>query len=149
MVDYTLADNPIEQKYGTTWKNESKTYKKYCSINKLIDHMFECSKELFKGTTHEKDYMVYHDALSLMTGKDPIEYMKTKGHWDKLIKPEFDLTKHLGCYHNRVVGNHPYVMPLDEHLNRDLQLSHDYHCIITWNLKDDDPRKFTKATPKK
>ena len=66
-----------------------------------------------------------------------------------MIKPEFDLTKHLGCYHNRVVGNHPYVMPLDAHLNRDLQLSHDYHCIITWNLKDDDPRKFTKATPKK
>ena len=78
MVNYTLADNPIEQKYGTTWKNESKTYKKYCSINELIDHMFECSKELFKGTTHENDYMVYHDALSLMTGKDPIEYMKKR-----------------------------------------------------------------------
>ena len=67
MVDYTLADNPIEQKYDSTWKNESKTYKKYCSINQLIDHMFEYSKELFKGTTHEDDYMVYHDALSLMT----------------------------------------------------------------------------------
>ena len=78
MIDYTLADNLIEQKYGTTWKHESKMYKKHCSIDELIDHMFEYSKEMFKGTTHEKDYMVYQDALSLMTGKEPNEYMKKK-----------------------------------------------------------------------
>ena len=60
-------------------------YSIYCSINDLIDHMFIESEKIMKGTIHEDDYMVYHDALSLMTGKAPIDYMKSKGYWDKLI----------------------------------------------------------------
>ena len=111
--------------------------------------MFTESEKMFKGTIHEDDYAVYHDALSLMTANEPIEYMKRKGYWDRLIRPLFNVTKHLGCYHNRVVGNHPYVMPLDAHLNQDLHTGHDWHCIITKHLNKDDERKFKKTDPKK
>ena len=66
-----------------------------------------------------------------------------------MIRPNFNLTKHLVCYHNRVVGNHPYVMSLDAHSNQDLHIGHDCHFIITKHLEKDDERKFTKADPKK
>ena len=57
--------------------------------------------------------------------------MKRKGYWNRLIRTIFNLTKKLVCYHNRVVGNHPYVIPLDDHLNQDLHIGHDWNCIIT------------------
>jgi hypothetical protein len=36
-----------------------------------------------KGTTHEKDWVFYHDALSLMTANETMEWMKTHiwGKW--------------------------------------------------------------------
>ena len=138
MKDHTLSDNPLKSLYGDKWKQKSKTCRGFCSINELIDHMFTESEKMFKGTINEDDYAVYHDALSLMTANEPIEYMKRKGYWDRLIRPLFNVTKHLGCYHNRFVGNHPYVMPLDAHLNQDLHTGHDWHCIITKHLNKDD-----------
>ena len=62
-----------------------------------------------------------------------------------MIRPIFNLTKKLGCYHNRVVGNHPYFMPLNVHLNQNLHIENDWHCIITKNLEKYDERKFTKS----
>ena len=38
-------------------------------------------------------------------------------------------------------------MPLDNLLNRDIQLSHDTHCVLTNHLPLDDLRRFLKATP--
>ena len=32
-------------------------------------------------------------------------------------------------------------------LNRDLQVSHDYHCAVTAHLDDEDVGKFSKKTP--
>ena len=40
--------------------------------------MFLEAKKLMKGTVHEDDYFVYHDVLSLLTGKGAVEYMKQK-----------------------------------------------------------------------
>ena len=42
----------------------------------------------------------------------------------------------------RVVGNHPYLMPLDVHLNEDLHSSCHYQCVITQYLRQDGPRKY-------
>ena len=50
-------------------------------------------------------------------------------------------------YENKVVGNSPEFMPLDNSLNRDIQNCHDYHCILTNHLHRDDFRRFSKATP--
>ena len=50
-------------------------------------------------------------------------------------------------YENTVVGNSPEFMPLDNSLNRDIQNSHDVHCIMTNHLSLEDERRFSKATP--
>ena len=50
-------------------------------------------------------------------------------------------------YAGRPVGNSPELMPLDNSLNNDLQMSHRYHCIVTAHLPDTDERKFSLSTP--
>ena len=39
-------------------------------------HIVIKTKDFFKGTNHEDDWLFYHDALSLMTVKDCIAWMK-------------------------------------------------------------------------
>ena len=72
--------------------------------------------------------------------------MKDKGYYHRLILPQNDLNKGTP-YANRVVGNHPHMMPLDEHLNQDLHNKVDVHTVLTKHLPDDDPLKFSKRTP--
>ena len=52
---------------------------KHVSINEMIDHIFLETEKAFKGTTHEDELMIYHDALSLFVAKESYEYMKNKG----------------------------------------------------------------------
>ena len=101
-----------------------------------------------KGTVHEDDWVVYHDALVLMTSAESQEYMEQKGFRNCIVFPKFGVCNHLGVYKNRVVGNHPYLMPLDAHLNQDLHSAHKYHCILTQDLDDDNANKFSMKTPK-
>ena len=54
---------------------------------------------------------------------------------------------HLMRYKNRVVGNHPYLMPLDAHLNQDIHAAFDYHAVISKHLPDSSPIKFFRKTP--
>ena len=61
---------------------------KVASINSLKDHMFIETENIFKGTVHEDDWVVYHDALSLFTANDSVEYMRNKGYLDHLILPQ-------------------------------------------------------------
>ena len=147
-VDHTLAENPFKSRYGDDWVAKCPGVTGFTSINQLIDHMFSEAKRLMAGTVHHNDYVVYHDALSLMTGKESIKYMKEKGYWNKLIRPLNGVNDKYKRYKDRVVGNHPYLMPLDAHLNQDLHSAFDYHCVITQHLPEDDPRKFSRKTPK-
>jgi len=118
------------------------------SINKLIDHMFVESEKVFRGTIHEDDWFIYHDALTLFSSAVSLQYMSDKGYKDHLILPQ------LGCndgtnYKNRMVGMRPEMMPLDAHLNQDTHESVDRHCNLTSHLPDNDPRKYSKRTPNK
>ena len=56
MKDHTLSDNTLKSLYGDDLKQNCKTYKRNCSINDLIDHMFTESEKMFKGSIHEDDY---------------------------------------------------------------------------------------------
>ena len=73
-----MAENPFQSHYGSNWETKISALRGFISINSLIDHMFREAKEIMRGTVHHDDYVVYHDALSLMTGRGAVEYMQKK-----------------------------------------------------------------------
>ena len=80
-----------------------------CTINDLIDHIFTESEKIFQGTAYEDNWYVYHDALSLLTSKKAVDYMKEKGYYKHLILPLFGLNDVInGSQLNaeKFVGNH-------------------------------------------
>ena len=69
-IDYRKETNPYLARYGSSWReviDNTHFMRHFTCVTKMVDHMFEFSKKAFQGTTHEKDWMLYHDALSLMT----------------------------------------------------------------------------------
>ena len=103
------------------------------------------------GTKHEKDWLVFHDALKIMTSKANKTWMQEKGYLRRWILPSDDLYDHdqelKKAYHGNPIRNSPEFMPWDSHLNQDAHLSHDHHVIITRHLPEDDPLKFSGSTP--
>ena len=49
---------------------------KFCCITDLIRFMMREAENLMKGSVHEDDLFIVHDALVLMTAKETIEWMK-------------------------------------------------------------------------
>ena len=47
-------------------------------IKYLVLHIVIKMRDFLKGTNHEDDWLFYHDALSLMTAKDCIAWMKKR-----------------------------------------------------------------------
>ena len=89
--------------------------------------------------------MVYHDALSLMTAKDSVEYMKEKGFYDHWIRPQLGLNAGT-TYADRMTGDSPELNPLDTMGFADLHRSVNKHVTLTKKLEEDDERKFSLAT---
>ena len=150
-IDYRTFPNPYLEKYGAdNWErkvSESIFMKKYMSIRTLVKEIHDSSKAAFVNTVHADDWYFYHDALSQMTAKSTVEWMKTEGYYKRWLIPQ------KGCnagtvYANRPVGNSPEFMPLDNSLNQDIQVSLSLHCAITAHLPDADSRKFSMRTPK-
>ena len=51
---------------------------KFCCITDLIRFMMKESEKLMKGSVHEEDLFMVHDALGLMTSRETIKWMKEK-----------------------------------------------------------------------
>ena len=155
-TDHRTASNPYLSKYGEGWETkfkESAAMSKFRVISDYIDHIFQESEKIMHGTKHEKDWMVYHDALSLMTSKESKDYMRNKGYLTKWILPSEDLFDNSPDlknykYAKNPPGNSPEFMPWDTHLNKDLHDSHDEHVIRTRFLPDKHPHKFSGSTPR-
>ena len=80
-IDHTRHEHPYKNLWKDQWEEKlsaSATLSPYTSINKLITHMFTKTEKAFAGSKHEKTWLIYHDALKLMTGKEAIEFMKQK-----------------------------------------------------------------------
>ena len=83
-----------------------------------------------KGSIHEDDFFIVHDALVLMTAKETIQWMKEKNYYHLWLLPMNGLqdgTPDAG----RPVGNSPEFMPLDNSLNRDILHSLRFHCVLS------------------
>ena len=127
---------------------------KFCCITDLIRFMMKEAENLMKGSVHEDDFFIVHDALVLMTTKETIEWMKEKNYYHRWLLPMNgfqDGTPYAGL----PVGNSPEFMPLDNILNRDILYSFCFHCVLSRFVldgegTDEEERnmRFSFSTPK-
>ena len=120
--------------------------RKYMCITTLVKEIHDSSQAAFVGTKHEDNWFFYHDALSQMTAKSTVKWMKDNNIYKRWLIPQNGCNKGT-VYACRPVGNSPEFMPLDNSLNQDIQLSLSMHCAITAHLPDTDSRKFSMRTP--
>ena len=136
--DHRKSINPYHSRYGEGWVEKLKSstaMSKFCCITDLICFMMNESETLMKGSVHEDDLYIVHDALVLMTTKETINWMKQKGYlhrWLLSLNGLQDGTPFAG----RPVGNSPEFMPLDNSLNRDILQSLRFHCVLSHAIID-------------
>ena len=119
---------------------------KYMSIHELVQKIHDRSESIFKGIVHEKDWFLYHDALSKLTYKSIVAQAKEKGYYKQCLIPQLGLN--FGAiYFGRCVGNQPEWMPLDMSLNNNIQSNLSLYCGIIANSPDEYPHKFSLNTP--
>ena len=51
--------------------------RKHECVTKMWLHVLQETANFFRGTTHEADWLVYHDALTHLTDKSTVAWMKT------------------------------------------------------------------------
>ena len=103
---------------------------KFCCITYLIWFMMREAENLMKGSVHEDDSFIVHDALVLITAKETIEWMKEKNYSHSWLLPMNGLQDGTS-YAGRPVGNSAEFMPLDNSLNRDILHSLRFHCVLS------------------
>ena len=84
------------------------------------------AEKLTKGSVHEEDLYIVHDAFVLMTAKETIKWMKQKEYLHRWLLP-LNVLQYGTIYSGRPVGNIPEFMPLDNSLNRDILHSLRFH----------------------
>ena len=127
---------------------------KFCCITDLIRFMIKEAENLMKGSIHEDDFFIVHDALGLMTAKETIKWMKEKNCFNRWLLPMNGLQDETP-YSGRPIGNSPMFMNLDNSLNRDILQSLRFHCVLSRFLldgegTDEEERniRFIFSTPK-
>ena len=155
-VDHRQAPNPYLSKYGQDWEKyikKSATFSTSVVITDYIEHIMFHSQQTMEGTKHSGDWLLYHDALSIMTAERTKQWMDEKNYLKRWVLPSNDLYDNMpevkNKYKNNPLGNSPEFMPWDAHLNQDVHSSVDFHSVLTKHLADEDPRKFDTSTPKK
>ena len=152
-TDHRKHNNPYFSRYGVAeWKNKvmaTPKMKTLTNIRDLVRHIIESGNKNREGTIYEGNWYFYHDALSLMTANETIEWMQSMGYMKHWIFPMHNLNGNIKHYTNaKPIGNHAEAMPWDNCLNKD----HDdivlAHVAATTLLDKDDPKKFSLATPK-
>ena len=136
--DHRKAKNPYHSRYGEKWVdklNSSTAMSKLCCITKTIRFMTNEADKPMKGSVHEDDFYVVHDALVLMTAKEKINRMKQKGYLNRWLLPLNGIQDGTP-YDGHPVGNSPEFMPLDNSLNRYILHSLRFHCVLSHSIVD-------------
>ena len=84
-VHFPKDENQYRARYGETWQEEIKKVQflsPYICITDLINHIMSATKEVISGTKYKGQELFFHDALSLMTAKDTVTWMKEKGIYE-------------------------------------------------------------------
>jgi hypothetical protein len=150
LVDYRRSANPYEARYGDTWEEaikQSPTLRGYVSVKELVEHIVEASAAVMRGTKHEEDWYFYHDALSQMTAKDTMDWMREKDYLKRWILPMHKLNDDYQYHKGKPLGNSPELMPWDNSLNKDVQDAVLRHVLYTQHLPNNHTAKFALSTP--
>ena len=113
----------------------SNAMSKFCCITDLIRFMINEAENLMKGSVHEDDSFIIHDALVLMTAKETINWMRHNGYlhiWLLPLNGLQDGTPYSGSH----VGNILEFMPLDNSLNRDILHSLRMYSVLSRYIFD-------------
>ena len=73
--DHRKAKNPYHLRYGEGWVEKLKSSTAmsiFVCITNLIRFMMDEAEKLMKGSVHEDDFYIVHDALVLMAAKETI-----------------------------------------------------------------------------
>ena len=161
--DHRVAPNPFESQYGRDWESyiyKSEHFRDMISIKSLVRHIDQETKRVFQGTQYEDTYMWSHDALSQMMDPTCLKWMEEEGILHRWLRPvlgvndvvtvldEDGKVRKSRRYGGRPTGDSPELMPNDNSLFRDLRCALDLNTALTFHLPRDDPRRFSKATPK-
>lgn len=113
----------------------------------LIQHVVSKSEEAYKGTTHEKDFLIYHDALSQWWEKGAQAYIKELGFEDRQLRC-VGSTNEGTRYHMGLVGDSPELCrALDSHGFADLKNCMDLNSALSTAYPVGDQRRFNMGTP--
>ena len=144
-------------RYGEIWVEKlksSSSMSEFCCITDLVRFMMKEAEKLMKGSVHEDNLFIVHDALVLMTAKEKIKWMKDNNYFHRWLLPMNGFQDRTP-YDGRPVGNSPKFMPLDNSLNRDILHSFRFHCVLRSFLLDgegtdeeDRNMRFSYSTPK-
>ena len=133
--------------------NLSSFMSKLFCITDLIRFMMKESDKLMKGSVHQENFFILHDALVLMTLKETRKWMKENNFhlWLLPMNGFQDGTP----YSLRPVSNSPVFMSLDNSLNRYSLHSLLFQCVLSSFLldgegTDEEERNtnFSFSTPK-
>ena len=137
-IDYRKFDNPYKERYGEEeWEEKIRATSQmspYVCVTKMIEHIVAESAKMFKGTKFEDSWVFYHDALSLMTAKETVQWMKEKGYHERWLLPVNGLHSDdpdLKAYLETIPGSGPENMPWDLSLNKDAHEDTNRHVVLT------------------
>lgn len=146
--------NPYLERYGTAWKQHLPQSFKYICITDIMDHVIKEGNRIFQGSTHEKDWCIYHDRLSSWWEKEEAQdYLASKGfklrQWCSTSWTDDSITKY---YKGMLMGDSPELMPLDSSLFNDLIEAIAKHVTATYHIplptkETPQPDKYSMATP--
>lgn len=124
--------------------------RKNVKVIDLIDYIWDTAVAHFDGTVYQDCFSIYHDHLVLMWSKEGIDHMKNIGMWDHIIKVSKPNNNAIHArYRNSVPGDSPEMCKgLDCYGFAHSAAAELFHIILTWNLADNDPKKFRVNTPK-
>ena len=108
---------------------------KFSCITDLIRFMMNELEKLMKGSVHEDNFFIFHDALVLITAKEKINWMRKNGYLHQWLLPLNEIqdgTPYAVCS----VGNIPEFMSLDNLLNRDILHSLRMHIFLSCYIVD-------------
>ena len=92
--------------------------------------MMNEAEKLMKGSVHENDFFIVHDALVLMTAKEKINWMRKNGYLHRWLLP-LNVLQDGTPYAGHPVGNSPELMHLDNSLNCDILHSLRMHSVLS------------------
>ena len=123
-------------------------------------HLIKHGEDTFRNTTRKDTWMISHDALSILWEAKTQEWLQSlpcpiDGWPDRTWADRF--VKFRGAYNdsvsqyykNKLCGDSPELMPLDCRLFQDIKEGVARNVAWTFLLPDNDPVKYSLASPKK